>query len=332
MAGHEGDVNCAAIWEKILASGSDDKTVRLWDLVTGNPIRSLREHIASVTAVKFTTDGQFLISASKDRTVRVYETLSGRFLAALRAPSPLQAFAVAKDDLSIAAGGKDWSVTVWNMPSCNTLDRGGLPSKGAGQKNVPPTKWSLTIGQWLDFMDKCMATEKWQHLVRLKTQLTAAVQAKDSSHCQDLIAQCKEHGVILPMLQRQAEDLMKNAQPPKGDFVIPNTGDDGIINLYDVVDNFVKPWTEVHTRAPPPCHTCAHARCVCLYLYLCLCMRDCVHVGAVCTCVCLWLCRARAAVSLCSITASLRLPRRCCRTRGQAVSWRCTACSQGQSS
>jgi len=146
--------------------------------------------------------------------------------------------------LSIAAGGKDGSVTVWNMPSRNTLDRGGLPSEGAGQKNVPPTNWSLTIGQWLDFMDKCMATEKWQHLVRLKTQLTAAVQAKDLSHCQDLVAQCKEHGVILPMLQRQAEDLMKNAQPPKGDFVIPNTGDDGIINLYDVVDNFVKPWTE----------------------------------------------------------------------------------------
>jgi WD40 repeat protein len=58
---------------KILASASGDKTVRLWNAETGQPIgEALRGHSDRVNSVVFSTDGKTLASASRDKTVRIW--------------------------------------------------------------------------------------------------------------------------------------------------------------------------------------------------------------------------------------------------------------------
>lgn len=61
----------------MLASASDDKTVRLWDADTGELLKTLEGHSSSVNAVQFSQDGKRLASASDDKIVRLWNPCMG---------------------------------------------------------------------------------------------------------------------------------------------------------------------------------------------------------------------------------------------------------------
>ncbi|MDB6109960.1 MAG: repeat, subgroup, partial [Pedosphaera sp.] len=64
----------------ILASGSRDSTIRLWDLRTGGLRDTLIGHTEDVMSVRFSPDGSLLASASYDHTVRLWAVTSGKCL------------------------------------------------------------------------------------------------------------------------------------------------------------------------------------------------------------------------------------------------------------
>ena len=57
-----------------LATGSDDRTIKLWDTTTGEEVFTLRGHTAGVICVAFSPDGRRIASGGWDRTVRVWDT------------------------------------------------------------------------------------------------------------------------------------------------------------------------------------------------------------------------------------------------------------------
>jgi len=80
LAGHGGRVRAVAIGRAgdrdVIVSGSDDRTVRVWDAVTGDPVGSpLAAHDGSVTSVAIgrTGDREVIASGSADRTVLMHE-------------------------------------------------------------------------------------------------------------------------------------------------------------------------------------------------------------------------------------------------------------------
>ena len=57
---------------KILASASDDNTLKLWDVDTGTEFRSLAGHSSDVWGVAFSADGKTVASASGDNTLKLW--------------------------------------------------------------------------------------------------------------------------------------------------------------------------------------------------------------------------------------------------------------------
>ncbi|KAJ6050600.1 WD40 repeat-like protein [Penicillium canescens] len=62
---------------RLLASGSNDNTVRLWDTATGALQQTLEGHTEWVLSVAFSPDGRLLASGSRDNTVRLWDTATG---------------------------------------------------------------------------------------------------------------------------------------------------------------------------------------------------------------------------------------------------------------
>ncbi|GAA5911118.1 Pac1p [Sporobolomyces salmoneus] len=62
------------------ATGSRDKTIKIWDAVSGQCLKTLVGHDNWVRALIFHPSGKFLISASDDKTIRTWDLVSGRCL------------------------------------------------------------------------------------------------------------------------------------------------------------------------------------------------------------------------------------------------------------
>ena len=78
--GHPGQVTDIAFSPdgRFVATASDDRTARLWDVETGVELKVLRGHWATVSGISFSPDGRFLATASRDGTTRIWDPVSGR--------------------------------------------------------------------------------------------------------------------------------------------------------------------------------------------------------------------------------------------------------------
>ena len=56
-----------------IVSGSEDRSVRVWDAATGACLQTLKGHGGKVTSVGFSADGTRIVSGGDDKSVRVWD-------------------------------------------------------------------------------------------------------------------------------------------------------------------------------------------------------------------------------------------------------------------
>jgi WD40 repeat protein len=99
-----------------IASGSNDKTVRLWDARTGALAHELRGHQSSVTSVAFSPDGEHIASGSYDRTVRLWDVQTGALAHEFKGhQGPVSSVAFSPYGEHIASGSYDKTVRLWDV-------------------------------------------------------------------------------------------------------------------------------------------------------------------------------------------------------------------------
>jgi centriolar protein POC1 len=64
----------------MIASGADDRTVALWDVITGSKIVDFHDHAGMVSCVKFHPDGSCLASCSTDKKIKIFDCRSQKLL------------------------------------------------------------------------------------------------------------------------------------------------------------------------------------------------------------------------------------------------------------
>jgi WD40 repeat protein len=82
---------------KTALSGSQDNTLRLWDLAGGREIRKFVGHSEPVQSVAFAPDGKTALSGSLDNTLRLWDLVSGREIRKFEGPGGVTSVAFAPD-------------------------------------------------------------------------------------------------------------------------------------------------------------------------------------------------------------------------------------------
>lgn len=99
---------------RVIASGSYDRTLLLWDAESGEVLRALRGHTGLINAIDWSPDGALLASASSDHGARIWHALSGRELVRLEGHrDDVNSVRWSPDGMRLASASFDGTVRVW---------------------------------------------------------------------------------------------------------------------------------------------------------------------------------------------------------------------------
>jgi WD40 repeat protein/serine/threonine protein kinase len=120
FAGHEQEVTCFAFSPdgKRIASGSADKTIRIWDSEKANQLRVLTGLEGDLTSIAFSPDGNRLVSGSLAGELKIWDLETGRVEVKLgEHPFAIETIAFSPDGTCVASKSSDELLKVWNVES-----------------------------------------------------------------------------------------------------------------------------------------------------------------------------------------------------------------------
>jgi WD40 repeat protein/serine/threonine protein kinase len=112
------------------ATASRDDTVKLWDPVTGELLRTLSGHVDDVHSVEFSPDGARVLTTSADASVTIWMTETGKQLETID-DYDVSVARFSPDGRSLAIGAVDGSISLWNVAADEDVVEQRVLSAGA---------------------------------------------------------------------------------------------------------------------------------------------------------------------------------------------------------
>ena len=261
LTGHQKWV-CSVAWSndgKILASGSEDETIKLWEVNTGREILSMFGHSGYVNSVAFSPDGKILASGSDDKTIRLWEVKTGKLLCILGDwgrgeyfghSGGVTAIAFHPDGKTLASASKDKNVKVWRLGDdiydsnygkvIMTLSGHSRPVRAiafspdgktlaSGSEDNTIKIWDLSLGNTVKNL--CNYYQGVHYIYAVTFSVDGKVLASGGRDRNIKIWQI-DQGEILQTLEGHSSDVRQVAFSPQGN-IIASGSEDGTIKIWD---------------------------------------------------------------------------------------------------
>lgn len=229
-SGHVAEVTAVAVSPdgRYVLSGSNDKTLKLWEISSGKEISTFTGHSGSVSSVAFSYDGRFAVSTGHgDKTVRLWDVSAGKEIKMLVMPVQVADSAVfSRDGRYIISGGGieegvDLAHATFPVILWETFSGRNAGTFRGNQSTItfiaisPNGKYILIPGNWVD-------TSQTLQIIDLST------------------------GRAIKTLRGHSGAVTTAAISPDGKYVVSG-GDDGTLKLWNFSSGREKNTFKGHT-------------------------------------------------------------------------------------
>ena len=103
---------------RIVSASVTDKTIKVWDAITGMELATLFGHTEYVLAVAYSPDGKHIASGSMDGTVKIWDAITGSELTTFTGHALyVNAVTYSPDGIHITSGASDKDLKIWDVNS-----------------------------------------------------------------------------------------------------------------------------------------------------------------------------------------------------------------------